>query len=163
MRQPLAPAPVSATARRSRRLSFGFGRRFFLVMLLGMLILGSWVAQKIETAVLDHAGATAAAYVDSVISAHLQPLGQAAWLGETQIGELDELLGDTLAAENVVAFKVWSPDGTILFSPNHDLIGRRFPVDAGLAMAVSGEVSTDISDLDEPENVAEREAPKVSF
>jgi len=35
--QPLAPAPLSATARRSRRLSFGFGRRFFFVMLLGLL------------------------------------------------------------------------------------------------------------------------------
>src|SRR5260221_13783162 len=33
----LAPAPLSARARRVKRLSFGFGRRFFLVTLLGVL------------------------------------------------------------------------------------------------------------------------------
>ena len=33
----LAPAPVSVRAREAKRLSFGFGRRFFLVTLLGVL------------------------------------------------------------------------------------------------------------------------------
>src|SRR5262252_2491888 len=33
----LAPEPVSARARRAKRLSFGFGRRFFFVTLLGLL------------------------------------------------------------------------------------------------------------------------------
>src|SRR5947209_9173046 len=33
----LAPAPLSVRARRARRLSFGFGRRFFLITLLGLL------------------------------------------------------------------------------------------------------------------------------
>src|SRR5947209_12404460 len=33
----LAPAPLSVRARRAKRLSFGFGRRFFLITLLGVL------------------------------------------------------------------------------------------------------------------------------
>ena len=33
----LAPEPLSARAHRARRLSFGFGRRFFLITLLGLL------------------------------------------------------------------------------------------------------------------------------
>jgi uncharacterized protein (DUF58 family) len=33
----LAPEPVSVRARRAKRLSFGFGRRFFLITLLGVL------------------------------------------------------------------------------------------------------------------------------
>jgi uncharacterized protein (DUF58 family) len=33
----LAPAPVSVRARKAKRLSFGFGRRFFLITLLGVL------------------------------------------------------------------------------------------------------------------------------
>jgi uncharacterized protein (DUF58 family) len=37
MQTVLAPAPVSAPAQRSKRLSFGFGRRFFLITLLGVL------------------------------------------------------------------------------------------------------------------------------
>ena len=37
MQTVLAPAPVSAPAQRAKRLSFGFGRRFFLITLLGLL------------------------------------------------------------------------------------------------------------------------------
>jgi uncharacterized protein (DUF58 family) len=37
MQTVLAPEPVSATAQRAKRLSFGFGRRFFLITLLGLL------------------------------------------------------------------------------------------------------------------------------
>ena len=33
----LAPEPVSARAHRAKRLSFGFGRRFFFITLLGLL------------------------------------------------------------------------------------------------------------------------------
>src|ERR1051325_5316077 len=37
MQHLLAPEPVSARAHRAKRLSFGFGRRFFLITLLGLL------------------------------------------------------------------------------------------------------------------------------
>jgi uncharacterized protein (DUF58 family) len=37
MQTVLAPEPVSAPAQRAKRLSFGFGRRFFLITLLGLL------------------------------------------------------------------------------------------------------------------------------
>jgi uncharacterized protein (DUF58 family) len=37
MQTVLAPESVSATAQRAKRLSFGFGRRFFLITLLGLL------------------------------------------------------------------------------------------------------------------------------
>src|ERR1700759_4029413 len=37
MQAQLVPEPVSASARRGKRLSFGFGRRFFLITLLGLL------------------------------------------------------------------------------------------------------------------------------
>ena len=37
MQTVLAPAPVGAPAKRAKRLSFGFGRRFFLITLLGLL------------------------------------------------------------------------------------------------------------------------------
>src|SRR5215469_4419360 len=33
----LAPAPLAVRAKRAKRLSFGFGRRFFLITLLGLL------------------------------------------------------------------------------------------------------------------------------
>ena len=129
-----------------------------VVLLAAMLILGAWVGQQIETAVLDHAGSTAAAYVDGVISPRLQVLRDQPGLSQAQTLELDQLLPDALAAQNVVSFKVWSVEGTVLYSPNRDLIGRQYPVDAGLAEALAGDVSSEISDLDEPENEFERQS-----
>jgi signal transduction histidine kinase len=52
----------------------------------------------------------------------------------------------------IVAFKVWSPDGFVLYSPNEELIGSKFRIDEHLEMAFSGEVTSEISDLKDPEN-----------
>jgi hypothetical protein len=57
----------------------------------------------------------------------------------------------------VVSFKIWSLDGRLLYGADRDLIGQRSPVDGGLARAARGEVAVDMSDLDRPENVHDRE------
>ena len=56
----------------------------------------------------------------------------------------------------MVLFKIWSLDGRILYSPDPALIGQQFPVDPGLAQAAQGEVTADMSQLDEAENADER-------
>jgi signal transduction histidine kinase len=56
----------------------------------------------------------------------------------------------------VVLFKIWSLDGRVLYSPDQGLVGQQFPIDMGLARASAGEVTTDMSSLDEPENANER-------
>src|SRR5262249_62335985 len=48
-------------------------------------------------------------------------------------------------------------DGPTLSSPDHRLIGRRFDVEGGLVGAVRGWVTAEMTDLNEPENVFERE------
>jgi signal transduction histidine kinase len=44
----------------------------------------------------------------------------------------------------------------VLYSEDQSLVGEQFPIDPGLERARRGEVSADISTLDEPENVDER-------
>jgi signal transduction histidine kinase len=127
------------------------------VLLLSMAVIGAWVGGQIEEGVLDHFSATAAFYVDSVITPSLQGLATSTTLNEAEIAHLDWVLDETLRGRRVVSVKVWSTDGTVLFSPDRALIGRNYGVDEDLGLALQGVVNANVTDLQDPENEFERE------
>jgi signal transduction histidine kinase len=135
---------------------FSLARQFmllsFLILLGGMVIIGLWVGQQIELGVINRTAAVTSLYVDSFVSPHVQDLSHSDRLGAPQVANLDRLLRETSLGREIVAFKVWSPDGFVLYSPNEELIGRKFRIDEHLEMAFSGEVTSEISDLKDPEN-----------
>lgn len=139
---------------------FSLARQFmllsFLILLGGMVIIGLWVGQQIESGVINRTAAVTSLYVDSFISPLVQDLSHSDRLSFPQVANLDRLLGETSLGREIVAFKVWSPDGFVLYSPNEELIGRKFRIDEHLEMAFSGEVTSEISDLEDPENEFER-------
>jgi len=62
----------------------------------------------------------------------------------------------------VVRLKIWSHNGTVLFSDEPRLDGRRFSFDGDLEIAFGGGVEAGVSNLTEPENTFERAlAPKL--
>jgi signal transduction histidine kinase len=128
----------------------------FLILCMGMIIIGVWVGRQIEIGVANRTAAVTALYVDSFIAPHLQGLAHTDQLNSEHLDALGSLIGGTPLGQRIVAFKVWGADGQILYSTNPSLIGRRFKLSPALAAAFAGEVQTDISDLDEPENEYER-------
>jgi hypothetical protein len=128
-----------------------------VVLLIGALVVGTWVGQQVEASVINQTASLTGLYVDSVITPYLQPLAQQPTLPAAQIAALDQLFATRPLGDQVVAIKVWSVDGTILYCPDSRLIGRHFGVDAGLGGAVRGWVTADMTDLNEPENVFERQ------
>lgn len=129
-----------------------------LVLLGGMVGIGLWISQQIETAVTNRTAAVTALYVDSYISPHLQGLADESSGDENSVdvAALERLLSDTSLGTQIVSFKVWSPDGIVLYATNADLIGQQFPIEDGLAAAFNGEVVTEVSNLDKPEQALER-------
>ena len=127
------------------------------MLLVGMLVIGGWVGQAIARGVLNRSAALTALYVDSALADHLESLATRASFDPGEVATFDRLLTDTPLGKRVVVFKVWSPEGEVLYSPDRRLMGQRFDVDEGLARALQGEVSAELSDLDEPENRYERE------
>ncbi|RMD49236.1 MAG: hypothetical protein D6835_05550, partial [Candidatus Thermofonsia bacterium] len=127
------------------------------VMLAGMAVIGIWISQEIETAVTNRTAAVTALYVDSYISPHLQSLKENDQLTPDEITALERLLSDTSLGQQIVSFKIWSPDGVILYSPNSELIGQQFEVEGELAEAMWGQVVTEVSDLSKPEQAYERQ------
>jgi signal transduction histidine kinase len=128
-----------------------------VILLAGMLVVGTWVEREIEKGVISRAGLVTSLYVDSFVSPHLQLLGENGGLREADRAALDRLLSGTSLGRHIVAFKIWAHDGGVLYSTNAALIGRRFPVKPGLAAALAGQVHSKIADLSEPENELERQ------
>jgi signal transduction histidine kinase len=142
------------------RLSFAQQFLFLSLLILvgGMLVIGLVVQSAIEQGVTRRTAAVTALYVDSFVSPLAQPTASTGTVTEAQRRELDDLLGRTPLGTQVVAFKIWAPNGEILYSPNPELIGRTFEVDDQLESAFAGDVVTEISDLSEAENEFERES-----
>jgi signal transduction histidine kinase len=128
----------------------------FPVVLAGMLVVGWYVAAAIERGVINRLAGVTSLYVDSFLAPQLQVLRTHGALTPEVQASLDRLLGNTPLGQKIVAFKIWSADGHVLYSTNPELIGRQFPVDEGLAAAFEGRVHSEISDLSEQENEMER-------
>ncbi len=128
-----------------------------VVLVAGAYVIGSWTTDEIEGRVLQRAAATNALYVDSFVHPYLQDLDGASSVSPQNVAALDELLDVTALGETVVSFKVWTPDGTIIYATDERLIGRSFPVEDDLMRAAGGNVSASVTDLGEEENQYERE------
>jgi signal transduction histidine kinase len=143
-----------------KRGSITLSQRFMLaslvILVAGMLGIGWWVSQQIEAGVIHRTSATTALFVDSFVSLHLQELGQAGLLSPDHQQMLSDLMRDTPLGKQIVAFKVWVPPGKVLFSTDPTQVGSTFPLREGLIMAFMGQVSSEISSLDEEENIALR-------
>lgn len=127
-----------------------------VVQAIGVVIIGTWVGQQIENGVLNRTASVTALYVESIMTPYLQSLATGS-LSDADMQALESVVSKPLLQQQVVAFKVWAPDGTVLYSPDPRLVGRLFPIDEGLERALAGDVSADVSTLDEPENQYERE------
>jgi signal transduction histidine kinase len=128
-----------------------------VVLLLGMLVVGGWVSQAIERGVLNRSGALTALYVSSVLGDDLQVLATQSDFDPAQVARFDHLLLETPLGQRVVAFKIWSPGGQVLYSTDRRVMGQQFEPDEGLDAALAGDVTAELSDLRAPENRFERD------
>jgi len=148
------------------RLRFGLAnlslaRRFLLVSLVLVVVGGAAVAwvlgQLIETSAINRTTSVTALYVESFVAPELQSLANGTTLTQPEIDSLQNLLTNSPVRQTIVAFRIWSTDGTILYSPNPQLVGRKFAMDGDRGRAAQGAVTGDISNLTDPENIYERQ------
>src|SRR5918912_4067314 len=161
----LPPAPTTlgqvlglhrtgSTPRWSGRLSLGGQFRWasLLILVFAMLGVGAVVTRQTESSALNRTAALTALYVDSALSDQLATLATQPRLSPSEIATLNHLLHETTLGERLVDFRVWSPDGEVLYSSTESLIGQHHPVSDKLARALRGWVVADLSRLDQPED-----------
>lgn len=127
---------------------------FVLVGAVGMVLMIRYARERAE-----RAGAFHAAFVaTSVLAPALSGLDLSRPITGDDAARVRELVAERILADGRdVRVKVWRLDGTIVFSDAPNLVGKHFPEEAvELAEVVAGHPEIGISDLDDPENVAER-------
>lgn len=138
-------------------LSQRFMLASLVILVAGMIGIGWWVGQQIKTGVVHRTAATTALYVDSFISPYLQELSQAPSISPQHLEVLKKLLRDTPMGQQIVSFKVWDKTGRVLYSTDDPAsIGQVFPMEDRLVMAWEGQVTSQISSLEDVENAPQR-------
>jgi signal transduction histidine kinase len=127
-----------------------------IILIAGMAGIGFWVGNEISRGVIHRTGATTALYVDSFVAPLLQELGNANAPSPQNMEQLSRLLQDTPMGKQIVTFRVWDMSGKVIFSTDQTIVGKTFPIAEGLAIAIQGEVSSEISQLEKAENVSDR-------
>ncbi len=99
----------------------------------------------------------------------LARLVEAAGLGDgvltgrpAALARLDDVVQSQILSASIVRVKVWTEDGTILYSDEPALIGQRFPLgEEERELFHEGGAQAELSDLSEPENRFERQEGKL--
>jgi signal transduction histidine kinase len=119
---------------------------------------GWMLQQQLVNDALDQQAKDGGAVVDALLWSYLTPKQLKVPAHGTRYRHLlEQISGLKQAEQDIVRIKVWNPHGTIIFSDKKSLVGRHFPVDQGLHQALTGSISSEVANLSEPENVAERQ------
>ncbi|MFW8585989.1 sensor histidine kinase [Rhizobium beringeri] len=127
-----------------------------LISIAAMFVVGFFVSHLIEEAVIHNSGAATALYVDSVIAPLLPDMQTESLLDEASAQALDETLGQGALGKRLVSFKLWRSDGTILYSNEKELVGRKFAVSDKLQRAFAGSLVARYEIASDPESDNER-------
>ncbi|RXT20904.1 histidine kinase [Rhizobium leguminosarum] len=127
-----------------------------LISIAAMFVVGFFVSHLIEETVIHNSGAATALYVDSVIAPLLPDMQTESLLDEASAQALDETLGQGALGKRLVSFKLWRSDGTILYSNEKELVGRKFVVSDKLQRAFAGSLVARYEIASDPESDKER-------
>jgi diguanylate cyclase (GGDEF)-like protein len=126
------------------------------VALLGLALAQVETSHERSTAQSD-AASSAQLLVQVGLQPHIQRSDIDAGLRAPTIAELDAAFEAGLADGQLVRIKLWSPEGEVLYSDEHALIGETFPIEDDLQESLDGELTAEVSHLDKAENVDERQ------
>ena len=146
-----------ALVRRCRTLSFV--ARFAVVSALLLTLAGVALAQVLGILIVERARQdavdTATAITDIGIAPKLAPGDFTAPLDLDEQRAMRAALGAVLgghgngAYDKVLRVNIFRPDGTVLYSSQPDLVGRRFPDNPFLGRAMAGEVVSSVEEVAE--------------
>lgn len=147
---------------RRPRLALSLLSTVSLATALLMILIGlgmTWQLQwRLETDALQQVAIDAADQVIKALGPILSSTDLAAPMSPAEYARLDASIREkVLSNDPIVRVKIWSRDGTLIYSDEATLIGQRFPLSEHLVAALRGEIAMEISSLTEAENVAERD------
>ncbi|MBI5945640.1 MAG: hypothetical protein HY864_14865 [Chloroflexi bacterium] len=127
-----------------------------IIMLFGMIGISRWVGEQIKSGVIKDAGITTADYMDSFISPNIQELANSDSISPEHFAALDDLFTETELGRQTVSIKIWNRDHRVIYSNRPSLVGKIFSNSEDQDIAWNGQVTANISNLEDEENTEER-------
>ncbi len=143
------------TAWRGLSLARQYALAASIVVLLGTLTIGFWVADRIERGVVENTGIAVAFYMDGLIEPLVQDLASGDELSAEKVKELDKLLQHKSVGARVVAIKIWKKGAVIAYSNQKDVIGKKFIPTENLKQAWQGIISAEFGHVHHGESIHE--------
>ena len=121
------------------------------------VVTGLGIQNYLEQAALRQEAENAAEQVATLLNPHLRLSDFAGPLPAARFAQIDTLIRENISSrQHIVRVKLWSRDGTIVYSDKRELVGRRFPIEKELREALEGRIAFELSSLGREENVGER-------
>ncbi|MDP4033179.1 MAG: histidine kinase [Pseudorhodobacter sp.] len=112
-----------------------------IVVLVAMVIMGSWVSARIEEGVVHNSANATAQYMESFISPLSQDLERSDTLSPGARRAMEEIFTNTSLGERVKSYKIWKQGGLVVESSDKSIVGQTFPESESLKRAWLGEVA----------------------
>jgi diguanylate cyclase (GGDEF)-like protein len=120
------------------------------------IALSQLLAHQIRDRALRNTVASAELLSGTIADSQLRPEDLHYGMAPARIRALDAALVQAKARNRIARFKIWGTSGQIIYSDDHDAIGRTFEVEDDLREAFSGETHSGISNGSEDEQETER-------
>ncbi|HVA90023.1 MAG TPA: GGDEF domain-containing protein, partial [Chloroflexota bacterium] len=130
----------------------------FILALIAVLLAVS-LQGVVENIALKQETTLAIGQAEVLLNAHLLPQTSSDTLATAPLQALTADTKQNMHFGLFVRVKIWNLTGTVLYSDQPSIIGRRFPMDDDLEKVLSGQVASaaSISNLQAPENATERD------
>ncbi len=127
---------------------------FGILLSLGVAIaLGFSIPASAERHLLD----AQAENIATIASEFVEDIPPATLSDTGVLDSFDQELRLRLLGGDTARVKVWSPDGTIIYSDAGELVGQRFQLTEPAAAALAGESTYKVSDLSDPAHEIDRD------
>jgi len=133
------------------------GRTALLALVLSAFVavlLALWIPYRVERSLLASTSASLERVIDDLVASEGIPSSP---VPAASLDQLDAAVRRRMLGRETVRVKIWSDDGTILYSDAPELIDETYPLSAELAAAFAGELVIRSPEVDRPENAAERD------
>lgn len=110
-----------------------------LIVCGSMAVLGEWLNSQIAANQLRSRAESGALYMEGFLARHVEEVGGEPQVSPNRQQRLDDLLIGTALAQRVEGFRIWRRDGTVIYSTDKSLMGKRLP-SADIDQAFSGQV-----------------------
>ncbi|TWC34145.1 signal transduction histidine kinase [Pseudomonas sp. SJZ079] len=127
-----------------------------LILGLTMAFVGNLVSKTIERSAVQAAAEAGALYMATFLEPYVQELSTDKRLSAKTSQSIDRLMSSPTLNTHIKSVKIWSPDGTVIYSTNKDVLNKAFPTSYEISQALAGHTVTEWGELHDDENIYER-------